>query len=60
MNEQTQPRTPARESDGRFALELRTNKAVQRQMRRDAEREARRRQVIEENGGDEDAWMLWA
>lgn len=46
-----------RESDGRFALKMATNKAVQRQMRRDAEREARRLQIIEEYGEDE---MLWA
>jgi hypothetical protein len=45
------------ESDGRFALQLRTNKAVQRMMRRDAEREARRQQIIAENGSDD---LLWA
>lgn len=45
------------ESDGRFALQLRTNKAVQRMMRRDAEREARRLEIIAENGSDD---FLWA
>lgn len=53
----TQTQTETRESDGRFAVQMRTNAAVQRQMRRDAEREARRQQIIEEYGEDE---FLWA
>lgn len=54
----TQPTAqPTHESDGRFALQMRTNKAVMRQMRRDAEREQRRREIEAEYGSDE---MLWA
>lgn len=42
----------ARESDGRFALQMRTTRSVQRMMRRDAEREARRRELEEMYGDD--------
>jgi hypothetical protein len=45
-----------RESDGRFALQLRTSKAVQRQLRRDAERDARRLELIELYGDDADMY----
>lgn len=44
------------ESDGRFALQLRTNRAVQRMARRDAERDARRLELIELYGDDADMY----
>lgn len=47
---------PKRESDGRFALQLKTNTAVQRDVRRQAEREARKAEM-EANGED---WTMWA
>lgn len=46
-----------RESDGRFALKMESKKSVSRWMKRDAEREARRQQIIAENGSDD---LLWA
>lgn len=58
MNEQTtNTQTTKHESDGRFALQMRSNRAVQRQLRRDAERERRRQEIIEQYGEDE---LLWA
>lgn len=61
MQEQTttnaQQHTTVHESDGRFALQMRTNRAVQRQLRRDAEREQRRMEIIAEYGEDE---LMWA
>ena len=58
MNKQTTTKQqPARESDGRFAAELATQTAVQRQMRRDAEREARRLELIALYGDD---WDIYA
>lgn len=50
----------ARESDGRFALQMKSNRAVQRRLRHDAKLEQRRREVIAANDGDPDAWLLWA
>ena len=40
------------ESDGRFALQLNTNTAVQRDIRRQAERDARWAELVELYGDD--------
>lgn len=49
--------TETRESDGRFALQMATSAAVQRQMRADAAREKRRQEIIAEYGADD---LMWA
>jgi hypothetical protein len=41
----TETDSKERESDGRFALKMATNKSVQRHLRRDAEREARKAEL---------------
>ena len=58
MNKQTTTKQqPARESDGRFALELKTNRAVNRDLRRQQERDARIAELIELYGDD---WCMYA
>lgn len=52
----TTKQQPAREDDGRFALQLNSNKAVNRDMRRQAERDARIKEMIA-NGED---WTMFA
>lgn len=52
----TTTKQPARESDGRFALELNSQTAVQRDMRRQAERDARRAELIELYGDGADMY----
>lgn len=59
MKKQTTTTTkqqPARESDGRFALQLNSNRAVNRDLRRQAERDARIAEM-EANGED---WTMFA
>lgn len=48
---------PKRESDGKFALQLKTNRAVNRDMRRQAERDARKAELIAQYGDD---WCMYA
>ena len=59
MNKQTTTtkQQPARESDGRFALELKTNRAVNRDLRRQQERDARIKELQELYGDD---WCMYA
>ena len=58
MSKQTTTRQqPARESDGRFALRLNSQTAVQRDLRRQAERDARIAELIAEYGDD---WCMYA
>ena len=58
MSKQTTTKQqPARESDGRFALQLNSQTAVQRDLRRQAERDARIAELIAEYGDD---WCMYA
>lgn len=59
MNKQikTETTNTNRESDGRYALKMESKTSVSRWMKRDAQREARRREIEEQYGEDE---MLWA
>lgn len=58
MSNQTQTTTnsQARESDGRFALQMESKRSVARWAKRDAEREARRQEIIAEYGSDDLCW----
>ena len=58
MSKQTTTKQqPARESDGRFALQLNSAAAVNRDMRRQAERDARRAELEALYGDD---WCMYA
>ena len=52
----TTTKQPARESDGRFALQLNSAAAVNRDMRRQAERDARRAELEAMYGEDADMY----
>lgn len=52
----TETTSNERESDGRFALKLATNRAVQRDIRRQQERDARWAELVALYGDDADMY----